>query len=122
MIKPRVITGFSNLLSFLAGLFRGRAAPEPGRPFPWEASYPEGVSWDIDIEARPLSAIVDEAVSSFSGRPCLEFLGKKYTYKEFGNLVARAAKGFQKLGVAKGVRVGLFLPNSPTTSSAITRS
>jgi long-chain acyl-CoA synthetase len=96
-------------------VFKARAAPapRPERPYPWEASYPEGVSWEVDIEAKALPAIVDEAVSSFSGRPCLDFLGKKYSYKEFGNLVARAAKGFQKLGVAKGVRVGLFLPNSP---------
>jgi len=104
------------MVSFLAGLLKGRlerAAPEPGRPYPWEASYPEGVGWDIDLEVQPLFAIVDKAVADFSGRPCLEFLGKKYSYKEFGSLVARAAKGFQKLGVSKGVRVGLFLPNSP---------
>ena len=30
-----------------------------------------------------------------------------------GQLVAKAAKGFQELGVTKGVQVGLFLPNSP---------
>ncbi len=116
MTKAGLIARLNRAWSFLAGLLKGgvgRAAPEPGRPFPWEGSYPEGVRWDIDIPARPLTAIVDEAVSSFSGRPCLEFLGKKYSYKEFGNLVARAAKGFQKLGVTKGVRVGLFLPNSP---------
>ena len=109
------MAGVRNALSFLLAFYKGRVdeAPAPERPYPWEASYPEGVRWEVDIPAKPLPAIVDEAVAAFSGRPCLEFLGKKYSYKEFGALVARAAKGFQELGVTKGVRVGLFLPNSP---------
>ncbi|MGB1548304.1 MAG: AMP-binding protein, partial [Alphaproteobacteria bacterium] len=43
----------------------------------------------------------------------MDFLGKVYTYREVGDLVQRAAKGFQELGVKKGVQVGLFLPNTP---------
>jgi long-chain acyl-CoA synthetase len=113
--KATVVARVRNAFSFLRAFFRGKLekAPVSERPYPWEASYPEGVRWDADIPVKPLPALVDEAVSAFSGRPCLEFLGKKYSYKEFGALVARAAKGFQELGVAKGVRVGLFLPNSP---------
>lgn len=55
----------------------------------------------------------DQAVARFPERPCVDFLDKKYTYKEINDLVNRAAKGFQQLGVKKGVRVGLCLPNSP---------
>ena len=83
------------------------------RPYPWEPSYPDGVSWDVEIEQRSLCDLVDEAVDRFANNPCLDFFGKKYSYREFGILVARAAKGFQQLGVTKGMRVGLFLPNSP---------
>ncbi len=83
------------------------------RPYPWEASYPDGVGWEIEIERRSLCAAVDDAVDTFASKPCLDFFGKKYSYREFGDLVARAAKGFQHMGVTKGVRVGLFLPNSP---------
>ncbi len=81
-------------------------------PHPWEQSYPAGLTWDADIPVKPLSAILDEAVTKWPKHPCLEFLGKRYTYAEVGALVARAAKGFQELGVGRGVRVGLFLPNS----------
>jgi long-chain acyl-CoA synthetase len=101
------------------GFYRGRVGRrlEPGtelvRPFPWEASYPPGVSWQIEIESKRLDSLVDRAVADFAERPCLEFLGKKHSYKDFGELVAKAAKGFQELGVKKGDRVGLFLPNSP---------
>jgi len=88
------------------------APPPSERPYPWEASYPEGVSWDADIPSAPATEILERAVAQWPERLCLEFLGKGYTYAEVGSLVARAAKGLQAAGVGKGVRVGLFLPNS----------
>ena len=36
------------------------------------------------------------------------------TYREIGGMVDRAAAGLQKLGVKKGTKVGLFMPNCPT--------
>lgn len=81
-------------------------------PHPWEASYPDGLSWDFEPEPKPVFALLDEAVAAWPKRPCLEFLGRRYSYAEIGDLVDRAAKGFRALGVAEGVRVGLFLPNS----------
>ncbi len=86
--------------------------PEP-QPYPWEATYPDDVDWYAEIATAPVQAILDDAVEKWPKRPCLAFMGKQYTYAQIGSLVARAAKGFQVLGVAKGVRVGLFLPNSP---------
>jgi long-chain acyl-CoA synthetase len=87
-------------------------ALEP-QPFPWEASYPDGVDWHAEIETAPAPAILDRAVETWPDRCCLTFLGKSFTYQEVGNLVNKAAKGFQEAGVSRGVRVGLFLPNSP---------
>ncbi len=86
--------------------------PEP-QPYPWEATYPDGVDWQAEIPVAPLTDILDHSVEAWPDRPCLTFMGKSFTYKEVGGLVDRAARGFQDLGVAKGVRVGLFLPNSP---------
>ena len=83
------------------------------RPFPWEARYPAGLAWDFALEPRPLFTLLDDAVATFANRPCLDFLGRKSSYREIGQLVDRATKGFQALGVGPGVRVGLFLPNCP---------
>jgi long-chain acyl-CoA synthetase len=83
------------------------------RPFPWEARYPAGLAWDFPAEPRPLFTLLDDAVATFASRPCLDFLGRKSSYREIGQLVDRATKGFQALGVGPGVRVGLFLPNCP---------
>ena len=93
-------------------------APPPSdavlaRPYPWETNYPEELTWDQKLAEKPLFALLDDAVARYSERPCLDFLGRKSSYKEIGQLVDRAAKGFQALGVKKGMRVGLFLPNCP---------
>lgn len=65
------------------------------------------------IPAVPVSTILDQAVAQFPGQNAIDFLGKRTTYGELGELVERAARGFQQLGVRKGVRVGLCLPNTP---------
>ncbi len=80
---------------------------------PWDASYPPGVAWRIEIPERPLWAILDDARRDYPDRPALEFLGKVLTYEQLAASVDRAAEGFRALGVGDGTRVGLFLPNCP---------
>lgn len=55
----------------------------------------------------------DFSARTYPHRPCLDFLGKQTTYAEVATLVDKAAAGFQQLGVTKGTRVGLCLPNTP---------
>jgi acyl-CoA synthetase (AMP-forming)/AMP-acid ligase II/esterase/lipase len=88
------------------------AAPPP-RVYPWEKSYPNGIAWRTTIEPKPLPALLDDAVKAYAGRPCVNFRSKQYRYRDIGRLVEQAAKGFQALGVGKGIKVGLILPNCP---------
>ena len=81
--------------------------------YPWLASYPPTVDWAMPIPARPLTELLEGAVARHGDKPCLNFLGKRTSYRELGRLVDRAARGFQAVGVGKGTRVGLFLPNTP---------
>ncbi len=80
----------------------------------WLAHYPANVRWDSVIKPEPLFTLLDRAVANHGGRPCTNFLGRVNTYKDIGALVDRAAAGLQSLGVTKGTKVGLFLPNCPT--------
>ncbi|MDV7338714.1 long-chain fatty acid--CoA ligase [Terasakiella sp. A23] len=80
---------------------------------PWLSSYADNVPHEINVDPRPLHAFFEDAVINFGDHGCLDFLDKKYTYAEIGDLVGRAAKGFQLLGVKAGVKVGLCLPNCP---------
>ena len=53
------------------------------------------------------------SVSAFARRPALEFFGAVTTYRELGDQITRAAEGLRRLGVRKGDRVALVLPNCP---------
>ena len=79
----------------------------------WESQYPEGVNWRIDIETRPLQAILDSGSEEAPSRVLCEFLGREFTFAEIAAASDRAAAGLQAMGVRKGVLVGLFLPNVP---------
>ncbi len=81
--------------------------------YPWLTNYAPGVDWHAEIEKRPMPTLMDESVARFGGRPCVDFLDRKFTYQQIGRMIDRAARGFQGLGVTKGIKVGLFLPNCP---------
>lgn len=75
--------------------------------------YPQGTNWDIELRKENLARLVENAVTRYGDKPCMDFLGKKYTYREFGNLVDNAAQGLVDMGVEKGDKVGLYMPNTP---------
>ena len=70
-------------------------------------------AWLKKFKAVPMHTYLDNAVQNYRGNPAIDFLGKGWNYGELGELVDRAAVGFQSLGVKKGVKVGLCLPNTP---------
>ena len=79
----------------------------------WLDSYDPAIDWGMEIEPKPLFALLDETASKHPERPAIWFLGKEYSWKEIGHLAAKFAAGLQQLGVEKGTKVGLFLPNCP---------
>lgn len=81
--------------------------------YAWLKTYPDEISWDADIVARPVYAMLDDTVAACPDRPAFDFLNKKYSWGEIGDLVNKFAKGLQDNGVGKETKVGLFLPNSP---------
>lgn len=80
---------------------------------PFGGYYPPDVDWHGVPRPQSLGQLLDDAVARFASRPCIGFLGKVWSYAEVDNLVSRTAKGLQEMGVVKGTRVGLFLPNTP---------
>ncbi|MDO9488439.1 MAG: long-chain fatty acid--CoA ligase [Sphingomonadaceae bacterium] len=61
----------------------------------------------------PVFELLERTAKRTPKAPCIDFLGRIFSYEEVAALVDRAAAGFRRLGVAKGVKVGLFLPNCP---------
>ena len=84
-----------------------------GGSHPWEETYPANVDWHAPLPTGPLHRLLDEAVARFGDRPAIDFMDRITTYRALGDQVNRAAEGFQKLGVGKGTKVGILLPNCP---------
>ncbi len=81
--------------------------------WPWLKAYPPEIDWHARFADEPVYRLLEDSVRRFGDRPCVDFLGKGYSYAEIGALARRAAKGFAAIGVGKGTRVGLMLPNCP---------
>jgi long-chain acyl-CoA synthetase len=80
---------------------------------PWLNHYDEGVPHHIDYPAVPLFALLEQTAQKYPETPCTIFKGAKITYREMNDLTDRLAAGLAELGIKKGDRVGLFMPNTP---------
>ena len=68
---------------------------------------------DWQPRERLLTDLLDNAVARWPERVAVDFLGRTWSYRAIGRLAEKAAKGLQDLGLKKGDRFGLCLPNTP---------
>jgi long-chain acyl-CoA synthetase len=80
---------------------------------PWLSCYDEGVPHTIEYPSVSLNFFLEDAASKHPNSPCTIFKGAKITYREMNELTDRVAAGLASLGVKKGDRVGIFMPNTP---------
>lgn len=80
---------------------------------PWTKNYPPGVRWDADMPATTMVKVFEDSVARHPSRICMNFMGRTWTYAETGKMAARFARGLQDLGVGRGSKIGLCLPNTP---------
>ena len=85
---------------------------DPNNQF-WIKSYPHGIPKHLDYPKIPLFKFLDNSAEKFPDLTALIFYGKKISYKKLKNLSDRFAEFLQKIGIKKGDRVALFLPNCP---------
>ncbi|BEP13190.1 long-chain fatty acid--CoA ligase [Acidothermaceae bacterium B102] len=80
---------------------------------PWLSSYPAEVPADYEFPIVPLTRFLDDAAASFPNNLAVTFLGTTLTYAQLRTDVDRFAGALETLGVTKGDRVALILPNCP---------
>jgi long-chain acyl-CoA synthetase len=80
---------------------------------PWLNSYDEGVPHHLEYPAIPLHGLLSAAAKKYPDSPCTIFKGAKISYREMEAITDRLAAGLDSIGVKKGDRVGLFMPNTP---------
>ncbi len=78
-----------------------------------ERSYPAGVRWDSDVPVYPLFDMLEKTAVQYGDRPAFDFMGHKMKWQDIHDQALWFARGLQDMGVGKGTRVGLFLPNCP---------
>ena len=79
----------------------------------WLKSYPPGVPAEIDVnEFRSLGDLFDRSVKRFADKTAYVCMGKAITYAELDAASARFGAFLQRdLGLPKGTRVALMMPN-----------
>jgi len=80
---------------------------------PWLKRYDEGVPKNIDYPKVPLFYFLEESARQYPNRACTIFKGATISYQEMDAITNRLAAGLADLGVEKGDRVGIFIPNTP---------
>ncbi len=79
----------------------------------WVERYHTEIPASIDYPNESLHVLVEQAATRYPNHVALEFLGKSLTYKVFNEKVRRFANHLQTLGLQKGDRVAIMLPNCP---------
>src|SRR5512142_1349642 len=80
---------------------------------PWLKSYEPHVPEHLTYPDTLMPCLLEQSAQKYPANDAIIFKGAKLAYQEFNRLVDRAAAGLQKLGVKKGERVALHLPNTP---------
>ena len=82
------------------------------------AAYHHPTPWDAEFDLVSLPELFERTVRSDPDAPFLHFLGRTYSYRDIYVEARRFAAGLRDMGIDKGDRVGLFLPNVPIYVSA----
>lgn len=80
---------------------------------PWHDCYDEGVPSSLSYPAVPIFHFLEESANSFPDKPCTIFKGAEISYHEMKMITDELAAALVDLGVEKGDRVGVLIPNTP---------
>lgn len=80
---------------------------------PWLSSYEDGVPFTIAVPRIALQQLLSSASRRFPLKPALIFEGTRISYRRLEQESNRFANLLRSLGLEKGERVMLFLPNLP---------
>jgi long-chain acyl-CoA synthetase len=79
----------------------------------WHKAYAQGVPPSIDYEKITMPEALERTVRNFPDNTALVMMGKKISYQKLDELVNRFAAALAALGIQKGDKVAILLPNLP---------
>jgi long-chain acyl-CoA synthetase len=87
---------------------------------PWLSAYPQGVPAEIDPgQYASLVQLMEESFTKYAARPAYSFMGKEVSYGQTDSLSRALAAYLQGLGLQKGDRVAIMMPNVPQYPVAV---
>jgi long-chain acyl-CoA synthetase len=86
----------------------------------WLKQYPAGVPAEVKIDVYPsLVALLDESFRQHAKLPAYRFMGKSFSFELIDELSRAFAAYLQGLGLQRGDRVAIMLPNVPQYPVAV---
>ena len=85
------------------------------QPRVWHRFYDKGIPPGLDFETLPLPAFLERSAREHADATALIFLNRRLTYRQLQEEVDRFAVALSGLGVTRGTRVAIQLPNLPQT-------
>jgi len=91
----------------------------PETPTPWLDNYPPGVPEHVELPKASLAGLLEDAARDFPHAPALHFEGRTISYAQLHQQARRFSGVLAGLGVGRGTKVGLILPNCPQAVVAV---
>ena len=80
---------------------------------PWLQLYPKEIPTTLTYDDKPVHAFLKESAEKSPNQVFIHFLGKELTYREVYESALKFAAYLKKIGLEKGERVAISLPNCP---------
>ncbi len=80
---------------------------------PWIAHYDKGVPATLEYPDQPLFWLLQESARKYPDRACTIFKGAAISFRAMDAITDALAAALVEMGVKKGDRVGIFMPNTP---------
>ncbi len=80
---------------------------------PWLKNYPDEIPANLIYDDKPIHSYLERAASQFPKKIAIHFMGKEMTYRRLYQDAGKLAAYLKKIGLQKGDRVAIMLPNTP---------
>jgi long-chain acyl-CoA synthetase len=80
---------------------------------PWHDYYDEGIPTSLEYPEVPIFHFLEQSAKKYPHKACTIFKGAEISYQEMSRITDELAAALADLGVRKGDRVGILIPNTP---------
>src|SRR5262245_42744939 len=103
----------SSIFNLQSSIFNSSTMTSPSATRPWLKHYDYWVPHHVSYPRRPLTEILDTSAIEVPDHAATAFFGATLTFEKLKARSDRFATALAELGIVKGDRVGIMLPNCP---------